>query len=217
MGVDRAGIDTGEHPGDRRCHDGAGREQPVAGLHVVAGAPHGGTGLDAGVDPHPIVGQPLGLLDHHDRVAAVGQRCPRHDPDRLARLEDVIGGSSRRHLADDRQLDRRVVRVGGDHGVPVDGRVVERWNLFAGDHVGGQHESLGVVERHLDRGPGRAAADHERLGVFERCHTAHGTGRRIVAADWNGERRSAGTLTAAASVPGRRLPSALGHVGRTPR
>ena len=85
----------------------------------------------------------------------------------------------RRKLFNHRKFHRAMCSVGGDHGVTINSGVVERWNLFDRHHIGSQHEPFSLLERHGDRGQGRARADHERLGVFERCHTGHGNGRLV--------------------------------------
>ena len=146
-------------------------------MHVVASRAHGHAAGHTLLDPHPAVTDALGLLDHHDRVRASRDRRPRHDPDRLARPEHAIGRGARRHLGHDRQLDWSRDDVGGAHGVPVDGAVGEGWHLLAGNHIGGQHQPVRLVEVDVDRLGGQAVADHKRLGILERRHARHGTRR----------------------------------------
>ncbi len=168
---DGAGVDAGQHAGDRGRHHRAWTEQRRPGGDVVAGATHGRADADGGADPHPVpTVEPLGVLHHHDRVGASRHRRAGHDPDRLPFHEHVVGGRPGGHLVDDAQLDRHRGDVGTAHGVPVDGRVDERRHVLRGDDRGGEGQPASRVDREFDDvergdrgqhvGPGLGRIDH---------------------------------------------------------
>ena len=119
-------------------------------------------------------GTAVGRLDGHDRVSAVGQGRPGHDPQRTARREHVLNGVSRGDVTVDRQGEGRAGRsareVGRPHGVPVHGRVVEAGEVDGGGDVGREHEPERVAHGHGGRRQ-RSHQCQDRVAVLgERSH-----------------------------------------------
>ena len=155
--------------GDGRADHGAGREQQVAGLDVVAGGAHRRARLARPRDSRTRSAvEPLAVLDHHDRVGAGRHRRAGHDPDRLARRRrrgrcwprprprrrrPARPARRRRRRRAPRSRRRRCWRTAGrPRRRRRRRRGPARWRC---------------VERHLDRGERRAGLEHQRLGVLE--------------------------------------------------
>ena len=194
--------------GDRRADLGAGREQQVARLDVVAGGSHRRSRSHGPRQANTVGGEQLAVLDHHDRIGARRHRRSGHDPDRLA------GAQTGRCSAPAATSSTTVNSIGTSatsaraDGVSVDGAVGERRDVFGGDDIGREHQPAGALERHLDRCERR------------RTPRAPAPGRPPVASR-PAPYRSRGSTTAHWSrgdphrVPGRRLHAPGGRRGTT--
>ena len=181
-GRDDGDARTGMDEDDPAAHGGqdgdlprpderAGGEHDLAGDDVLGRAADVGAGVDRGRDADGL-GAGVGALDGDDGIRAVGHRRAGHDPHGGAGPDGLGGAVAGRDVVDDRQLDRRGLAragdVGGEHGVPVHRRVVERRERPGGRDVGREDAAVGGRERELERRQDGDASEDPVCGTRRR-------------------------------------------------
>ena len=172
------GSDGGERADAARVHHLACRDDDLSGLNVGAPAADVLLRLHLGEDPHDVVCIGVGLLDHHDRVGAVGYRRAGGNFDALA-----IAYRYRRHLAGverpdfrqrPRSRSRRALRIARPHGIAIHARARKRRHVESARRrrcastrpfASLEHDRFDVRDR-------RAGAVEDRARGLERNHIA---------------------------------------------
>ena len=88
-----------------------------------------------------------GVLHHADGVGAFRKRGSRHDPHGLSGSHRALEQVARRHGTDHMESDRCGRGVGRTQGVPVHGRIRERWDVLARDDVLAEDAPERIAER----------------------------------------------------------------------
>ena len=162
---DRGDPGSGEHAEVGRPQRPAGRDQQRADRDVLVGPHHPVTGRDRAHHLDRARHRLLGVLDHHDRVGAVGQRpAGGHAAAAVPARTATSGARAHGDRADDVEVGGQplggAVGVRRPHGEAVDRRAGEAGQRAAAPDVVDRHPAEGVVAaRPAQAGaPGRPAA-----------------------------------------------------------
>ncbi len=185
----------GQQPDLGGADDRPGPHGDVAGLHVVAGAPHVGARPHAAQHPHPRLAA-VGPAQRQHRVGQCRQRRPGLHPRGLARLQSAgrpcagrDGAHHRQcHAAPGRRLLRPLVLVVGllvgwldlahaEHvdaadRVAVDGGLIESGQRAFGHHFFGAQQPLRLGDGDPHRPRRHRGGRHPGLLLFHRTHSA---------------------------------------------
>ena len=85
------------------------------------------------------------MLDHHDRVRALGQWRTRHDFDRLTRGELLLEALARSDLPDKVEFGRNRFQVLGSNGETIPRGTMEGRIVPVGEDLFGEHAAAHAI------------------------------------------------------------------------
>ena len=170
-----AGVDAGQHPGDRWANHCPGGEHRGARGYRRRLTYRLSALAERGSDSGATV-EPLGVFNHDHCISTSRHRCAGHDPESLRRVDQHMAEAA--PAATSSATSNSVLgctRSSATHCIAVDGTVFERWDVLVGDNAFSEHAPSGIRQSECLWRQHCAMRQHEVHGLVPKAPWLHGT------------------------------------------